>query len=139
MLWHPPPLPLPFVPQITSTTEPFSGLTFLCFLGKNVRFLKIPYYIMFYENFWKSLFFILKSHFVSFFVQNISLVSLSFIFQILIKIQTDPFSWLTFLCLFGKNAKFFNFPYYMFYQNRSKSRFYYLESYFVSFFYQNIR
>ena len=39
-------------------TEPFSGLTFLSFyLGRNVKFLNLPYYIMFYQNLLKKPFF----------------------------------------------------------------------------------
>ena len=41
-------------------------------------------------------------------------------FQILIQIQTEPFSGLTFLGFFGKNVNFFNLPYIMFYQSCSK-------------------
>ena len=73
------------VPQITTTSEAFLELTFLCFLEKNVTFLDIHYYISFIRIVQKSGFYHLKPHFVSFFLQKQG-STLSF-FQILIKVN----------------------------------------------------
>ena len=55
---------------ITTTREPFLGLRFCVFWEKNVKILNLRYYIMFFQSCSKSRFYKLKSHLMSFFLQN---------------------------------------------------------------------
>ena len=98
---------------------PFLGSTFLCFFEKNVTFLNLHCYIMFFQNCSKSRFTTWNPILCHFFNKNQG-------------------STLRFFSDFDQNSWFLNLPYYiMFYQNCSKSQFYHMKSHFVSFFNKN--
>ena len=106
-------------PQITTSTESFSGLTFLWFLRKNAKILNLHHYIMFYQNCSKSQFTTWNPILCHFFYKKQG-------------------STLSFFSTFDQKSWFLNFPYcIMFYQNCSKSQFYQLKSRFFHFFSKN--